>query len=97
MFFLGESGYGLDFDLLGIWYYPSSQNDCPTSRIFCPKIIGWFICLARNFRLKVRHFCAKLLIKKSFDIATSGGISKWLLFIILRVILTTTRSMVNGP
>ena len=61
------------------------------SRYFCPKMLVCFICMARNLRVKVKHFLHQtFIIKKLFDTATSGDVSEQLLFSILRVILTTT-------
>ena len=61
-----------------------SHNGCPV------------ICMARKLRLKVKYFSHKTLyIKKSFDTATSGGVSEQLLFSVLGIILTIVRSMVK--
>ena len=46
---------------------PLSQTDCPTFRIFCPKMIICFICSGRNLRLKVKYFCTKLSISRSLS------------------------------
>ena len=40
------------------------------------KMIVWFICPARNLRLKVKYFGTKLSLSRSrFNTATSGGFS----------------------
>ena len=39
----------------------------------------------------------KVIIKKTLDTATSGGVPELLVFFILIIILTTTRTMMSGP
>ena len=57
-----------------------------------------FICPARNLSLKVKYFHAKLFISRSLSTPQLPG-AFWssFLFSILRVILTTTWSMVSRP
>ena len=84
--------------ILSMYVLPLSQNDCPTSKIFFnPKMIVWFIRPARKLRLKVKYFCANNLYQEVFRHCNFCGCFRVVVVFYVRVILTTTRSMIDGP
>ena len=65
---------------------------------FCFKIIVRFIYPVRNLRFKVKYFHNKLSASRTLSTPQlREAFRNSCCFFILRVILTTTQSMVNGP